>query len=63
MTRFVCGEDRTQVTLFPEVLDDYITEENPVSLLFTNLLNGAWNVSQGRRPRSYQTTIRRSTAS
>jgi transposase len=33
MTRFVCGEDRNQVTLFPEVLDDYITEENPVRVV------------------------------
>ena len=30
MKRFVEGEDRTQSTLFPERLDDYIGEDNPV---------------------------------
>lgn len=30
MKRFIEGESRTQVTVLPECLDDYITEENPV---------------------------------
>src|SRR5271167_4321693 len=30
MTRFVVGEDRSQSTLFPERLDDYIGDDNPV---------------------------------
>ena len=30
MTRFIEGECRTQATLFPDQLDDYVTEENPV---------------------------------
>jgi transposase len=30
MKRFVEGEDRTQVTLLPDCLDDYVTEDNPV---------------------------------
>ena len=30
MKRFIEGEDRTQVTLLPECLDDYIAEDNPV---------------------------------
>ena len=30
MKRFVEGEDRSQSTLFPERLDDYIAKENPV---------------------------------
>src|SRR6186713_1233133 len=30
MKRFVEGEDRTQVALLPECLDDYISEDNPV---------------------------------
>jgi transposase len=30
MTRFVVGEDRSQSTLFPERLDDYLGEDNPV---------------------------------
>jgi transposase len=30
MKRFIAGESRTQTTLLPECLDDYITEDNPV---------------------------------
>ena len=30
MKRFVEGEDRTQSALFPESLDDYVSEDNPV---------------------------------
>ncbi len=30
MKRFIEGVDRGQTTLFPECLDDYITEDNPV---------------------------------
>jgi transposase len=30
MKRFVAGEDRSQSTLFPERLDDYVAEDNPV---------------------------------
>jgi hypothetical protein len=30
MKRFVEGEDRAQSALFPEHLDDYIAEENPL---------------------------------
>jgi len=30
MKRFIEGEDRTQITLMPETLDDYIAEDNPV---------------------------------
>ncbi len=33
MTGFIEGEDRAQVTLFPEALDDYITEENSVRVI------------------------------
>ena len=33
MKRFVEGEDRTQVTLLPECLDDYIEAENPVRVI------------------------------
>lgn len=33
MKRFIEGESRTQATLFPEVLDEYITEENPVRVM------------------------------
>ena len=30
MARFVVGDDRSQSTLFPERLDDYLGERNPV---------------------------------
>jgi len=33
MKRFIEGEARTQVTLLPECLDDYVTEENPVRVV------------------------------
>jgi transposase len=33
MKRFVEGEDRSQSTLFPERLDDYIAEDNPVRVI------------------------------
>jgi transposase len=33
MKRFVEGEDRSQVTLLPECLDDYVTEDNPVRVI------------------------------
>ena len=33
MSGFINGESRSQSTLFPEALDDYITEENPVRVI------------------------------
>jgi transposase len=33
MKRFVEGENRSQSTLFPERLDDYICEDNPVRVV------------------------------
>src|ERR1700683_139777 len=33
MKRFIEGEDRSQSTLFPERLDDYIAENNPVRVI------------------------------
>jgi transposase len=33
MPRFVEGECRTQTTLFPERLEDYIDDENPVRFI------------------------------
>lgn len=33
MTRFVQGVDRTQATLFPESLDEYVSEDNPVRVI------------------------------
>ena len=41
MKRFVEGEDRTQITLLPASLDDYIAEDNPVRVVdvFMDLLD------------------------
>ena len=41
MPRFVEGIPRTQSTLFPERLEDYIDEENPVRAIdaFIDMLN------------------------
>ena len=33
MKRFVEGEDRNQVTLLPECLDDFVAEDNPVRVI------------------------------
>lgn len=33
MRRYIEGSDRTQVTLLPECLDDYIAEDNPVRVV------------------------------
>ena len=33
MKRFVEGEDRTQITLLPECLDDYIADDNPIRVV------------------------------
>ena len=33
MKRFIQGENRSQSTLFPEVLDDYISEENQIRVV------------------------------
>jgi transposase len=30
MTRFIVGDDRSRSTMFPERLDDYLAEDNPV---------------------------------
>ena len=33
MKRFIEGEDRTQITLLPECLDDFVAEDNPVRVV------------------------------
>jgi transposase len=33
MGRFVEGEDRRESLLLPESLDDYVTEDNPLSVV------------------------------
>jgi hypothetical protein len=50
MTRFVVGDDRSQSTLFPERLDDYLGEDNPVRAIdvFVDDADGSsnsWNAT------------------
>jgi len=33
MRHFIEGEDRSQITLFPERLEDYVAEDNPVRVV------------------------------
>jgi transposase len=33
MAHHILGQSRTQTTLFPEVLDDFVTEHNPVRVV------------------------------
>jgi hypothetical protein len=40
MKRFIEGEDRSQSTLFPEHLDDYIAEANPVRVIDVFVVKG-----------------------
>jgi len=46
MKRFIEGEDRGQSTLFPERLDDWIIEDNPVRVIDVFVdeldLSGLW---------------------
>lgn len=30
---YISGDSREQVTMFPEVVDDYITQDNPVRFI------------------------------
>jgi len=41
MKRFIQGDDRSQSALFPECLDDYIADDNPVRAIevFVDELN------------------------
>lgn len=59
MKRFIQGETRSQITLLPECLDDYIAEDNPVRVVdvFVDELNlhqlgfeGAKPAATGRPP-------------
>ena len=53
MKRFIEGEERSQITLLPECLDDYIAEDNPVRVVdvFVDELQGrsSWAL-EGAQP-------------
>jgi hypothetical protein len=42
MKRFVEGTDRGQSALFPECLDDWIDEDNPVRVMMSLLTSFLW---------------------
>ena len=63
MKRFIEGQDRSQVTLLPECLDDYLGEDNPVRVIdvFVDELNSKNSASKERsqrRPGGRRTTRR-----
>ena len=41
MSHHIQGQSRTQTTLLPEALDDFVTEDNPVRVIdvFVNEIN------------------------
>ena len=52
MKRFIEGEDRSQSTLFPEHLDDFVSDDNPVRVVdgfWTSLTLPSWASSGLRR--------------
>jgi hypothetical protein len=53
MRRFVEGADRIQSTLFPECLEDWIGEDNPVRVIDILPMNSIWPSlgSTGSNPR------------
>lgn len=48
MKRFIPDEARMQVTLLPECLDDYTTEENPVRVVEVFVDDSTWEPSSSR---------------
>jgi transposase len=52
MKRFIEGQDRSQSTLFPESLEDYIAEDNPVRVIdvFVEVLDLAKQGFEGTQP-------------
>ena len=42
MPRFVVGDDRSQSTLFPERLEDYLSEDNPVRAIEVFAMSLIW---------------------
>ena len=63
MKRFIEGEDRTQVTLLPACLDDYVEVENPVRVVEVFVMGSTWANSAllglTRRLRAGRRTTRR----
>ena len=49
MARFVVGDDRSQSTLFPERLDEYLGEDNPVRAIDVFVDEPTWPTHWRRR--------------
>jgi len=70
MKRFIEGEDRSQVTLLPECLDNFIAEDNPVRVVDAfveelDLMGWAsmvWNLTRQDGPRTIPRFCSRSTS-
>ena len=63
MKRFIAEADRTQITLLPESLDDYIDEPTPSAPLMRSSLTLVWQTSGSTsfpRPRDALAIIHRS---
>jgi hypothetical protein len=60
MNRFIEGADRAQSTLFPECLDDWIGDDNPVRAIdaFVDALDLTISRSSRRSPIADTTTAR-----
>ncbi len=47
MSRFIEGEERSQSVLFPESLDEWITDDNPVRVVETGSSRAAgWSANR-----------------
>ena len=42
MKRFVEGQNRSQLILLPDCLDDYVGEDNPVRMSMPSSMNWIW---------------------
>ena len=63
MPRFIEGQDRHQVTLMPECLDDFIAEDNTVRIVMSLSVSRTWwpwaSTAQARRQRDGPLITRR----
>ena len=62
MSRFIEGEDRSQATMFPERLDDYVEEDSSVRVIdvfIDDLDTRGWVSRRSLRSRVAPVTTRR----
>jgi hypothetical protein len=58
MTRLVVGDDRSQSTLFPERLEDYLSEDNPVRAIDVFVESSAEDQPEFSRSQRYEGAYR-----